>query len=81
MNNLTTIGIDLAKNSFSVHGVDARGKRVFRKTLSRGKLLPFLAQQRPSRVGRWLSSAHVVLSPGGHKQRAHPTRLRGQLGG
>jgi hypothetical protein len=51
MNNLTTIGIDLAKSSFSVHGVDARGKRVFRKTLSRGKLLPFLAQQPPSLIG------------------------------
>lgn len=51
MNNVTTIGIDLAKNSFYVHGVDARGKRVFSKTLSRGKLLPFLAQQPPSLIG------------------------------
>jgi len=49
--HVTTIGIDLAKNSFSVHGVDGHGKRVFSKTLSRGKLLAFLAQQPPSLVG------------------------------
>jgi transposase len=49
--NVTTIGIDLAKNSFSLHGVDARGKTVFRKTLSRAKLLPFLAQQPPCLIG------------------------------
>lgn len=50
--NVTTIGIDLAKNTFSLHGVDSRGQMVFRKTLSRGKLLPFLAQQPPSLIGR-----------------------------
>jgi Transposase and inactivated derivatives len=49
--NVTTLGVDLAKNSFSVHGVDARGKTVFHKTLSRVKLMPFLAQQPPSLVG------------------------------
>ena len=30
--NITTIEIDLAKNTFSLHGVDNRGKRVFCKT-------------------------------------------------
>ena len=40
--NVTTVGIDLAKNTFSLHGVDSRGKTVFRKTLNRPKLLPFL---------------------------------------
>ena len=49
--NVTTIGIDLAKNSFSLHGVDARGKTVFRKTLSRAKMLPFLANQPSSLIG------------------------------
>ena len=38
--NVTTIGIDLAKNTFSLHGADSRGHRVFRKTLPRTKLLP-----------------------------------------
>jgi len=49
--NVTTIGIDLAKNSFSLHGVDSRGKMVYRKTLARAKLMPFLAQQPPCLIG------------------------------
>lgn len=39
----TTVGIDLAKNVFSVHGVDAHGKVVLKKTASRGRLLEFFA--------------------------------------
>ncbi len=49
--NVTTLGIDLAKNTFSLHGVDAHGKTVSRKTLSRAKLMPFLAQQPPCLIG------------------------------
>jgi transposase len=49
--NVTTIGIDLAKHSFSLHAVDARGKTVFRKNVSRVKLLLFLASQPASRIG------------------------------
>ena len=44
MNNVTTVGIDLAKNVFSLHGVDAQGRIVLRKTVSRGKLLALIAQ-------------------------------------
>ena len=47
----TTIGIDLAKNVFQLHGVDAHGKAVFTKRLSRAKLLPFLANLPPCIVG------------------------------
>jgi hypothetical protein len=32
---ITTVGIDLAKNVFSVHGVDAAGKTVLRRTVPR----------------------------------------------
>ena len=32
--NVTTVGIDLAKNVFSVHGADAHGKVVLKKTVS-----------------------------------------------
>jgi transposase len=49
--NVTTIGIDLAKTVFSLHGVDGHGKVVIRKTLSRSKLLPFLAQQPSCLIG------------------------------
>lgn len=51
MNTITTVGIDLAKSTFSLHGVDAHGKTVLRITLSRNKLLPFMAQLPPCLVG------------------------------
>ena len=41
---ITTLGMDVAKHSFSVHGVDAQGKVVLRKTMSRGKLVELLTQ-------------------------------------
>ena len=39
MGNVTTVGIDLAKNVFSLHGVDANGAVVLRKTVSRARLM------------------------------------------
>jgi transposase len=48
---VTTVGLDLAKNVFSVHGVDERGKVVLRRQLSRGKLLALFAQLPACRVG------------------------------
>lgn len=41
---IKTLGIDLAKNSFALVGMDNNHKIVFRKTLSRQRLLPFVAQ-------------------------------------
>lgn len=49
--NVTTIGIDLAKQTFSLHGVDGAGKVVFKKSLSREKLLPFLGSLPPCLIG------------------------------
>lgn len=49
--NVTTIGIDLAKNTFSLHGVDAHGRTVLRQNVSRAKLLATLAQQPRCMVG------------------------------
>ena len=40
---LKIVGIDLAKSVFHLHGVNARGKALLRKRLSRAQLLPFLA--------------------------------------
>jgi transposase len=45
------IGLDIAKSSFQVHGVDAHGKVVIRKQLTRGKVLPYFAQLPPCLVG------------------------------
>jgi hypothetical protein len=37
MNEITTVGLDLAKNVFQVHGVDAEGTTVLRKQLRRAQ--------------------------------------------
>lgn len=47
---ITTIGIDLAKNVFQVHGTDFRGKVLLRKQLRRAQMLPFFARLEPCRV-------------------------------
>ena len=41
MKDVSTIGLDLAKNVFQVHGVDGSGETVIRRQLRRGKVLPF----------------------------------------
>jgi transposase len=41
MNKATTIGLDLAKQVFQVHGADATGAVVFRKRLRRTGVLQF----------------------------------------
>jgi len=40
---VTTLGIDLAKNVFRLHGCDLNGKAVLRKQLARPQLLRFVA--------------------------------------
>ena len=40
---VTTIGLDIAKNVFQVHGVDEHGRVVLRKWLARGRVLAFFA--------------------------------------
>ena len=45
------IGLDIAKSSFQVHGVDAHGKVVVRKQLSRSKVLLYFAQLPPCLIG------------------------------
>jgi len=48
---ITTIGIDLAKNVFQLHGVDARGKAVLKKLLKRAQMAAFFANLPPGLVG------------------------------
>jgi transposase len=49
--NITTVGIDLAKNVFQVHGVDKRGKASLKKQLKRAQVLPFFANLPPCLIG------------------------------
>ena len=48
---ISTIGLDLAKNVFQVHGVSPTGEVVVRKTLRRAQVLPFFAKLAPCLVG------------------------------
>jgi len=48
---LTTIGIDLAKSVFQVHGANEKGKAVLKKQLKRAQMLPFFANLTPCRIG------------------------------
>jgi transposase len=48
---IATIGLDLAKSFFQVHGVDAAGAAVLRKTLRRSQVIPFFAKLSPCLVG------------------------------
>ena len=41
--DITTIGFDLAKTVFQVHGADGEGRAVLRRKLRRGKVLAFFA--------------------------------------
>ena len=50
--SIMTVGIDLAKNVFAVHGVDENGKAVLIKPkVSRDQLLPLIAQLPPCLIG------------------------------
>jgi transposase len=43
MGYVSTIGLDIAKSVFQIHGVDASGALVMRKRITRAKLLEFFA--------------------------------------
>jgi transposase len=56
---ITTIGIDLAKNVFQVHGVDAQGKAVLKKQIKREEMAGFFVNLAPCLIGmEACSSAH-----------------------
>ena len=51
MGEVITIGLDIAKSVFQVHGVDGAGVVVIRKRISRAKVLVFFADLRPCLIG------------------------------
>ena len=73
---ITTIGLDLAKTVFQVHGADGEGRAVLRKRLRRGQVLEFFASVPPCLVGmEACASAHYwarELRALGHEVRLIP---------
>ena len=49
--DISTIGLDLAKNVFQIHAINATGEVVVRKMLRRAQLLAFFAKLPPCLVG------------------------------
>ncbi|EJQ5858886.1 IS110 family transposase, partial [Escherichia coli] len=56
---VSTLGIDLAKNVFQLHGVDHEGHTILRKKLTRAKFVQFVIQLEPCLIGmEACSSSH-----------------------
>jgi transposase len=76
MNKVTTIGLDLAKNVFQIHGVDASGEAVIRRRLRRRQVIPFFEKLPPCLIGveacatshHWARELHAL----GHTARIMP---------
>ena len=78
MDNVTTIGLDIAKSVFQVHGVDAVGAVVIRRQLTRGRVLGFFEKLPRCLVGiEACSSSHYwarELIARGHDVRLLPAQ-------
>ena len=51
MGEVATIGLDIAKSVFQVHGIDAEGVVVVERRLTRARVLPFFEKLAPCLVG------------------------------
>ena len=91
MGEVTTIGLDIAKTVFQAHGADASGAVVFRKKLSRSRLLAFFASQPPCLVamaacagshhwGRELTRLGHTGPQAAHARRRRPGQQDGARG-
>ena len=78
MSEITTIGLDLAKHVFQVHGIDAQGTTVLRKRLRRGQVLAFFSRIPRCVVGlEGCATAHYwarELGALGHEVRLMPAQ-------
>src|SRR6266851_1583606 len=75
---ITTIGLDIAKNVFQVHGIDAAEKVVVRKQLRRGQVMKFFEALSPCLIGlEACATAHYwarELRKLGHQVRLMPAK-------
>jgi len=73
---ITTIGLDIAKNVFQVHGVNCEGKVVLRRKVKRDQLLTLLGELQPCLIGiEACATAHHwarQLQAFGHEVRLMP---------
>ena len=78
MTQIITIGVDLAKSVFQIHGVDAAGDVVVRRQLRRSQIRAYFANLAPCLVGmEACSSAHFwarEIAKLGHTVRLMPPK-------
>lgn len=78
MDQAITIGLDIAKSVFQVHGVDGSGEIIIRRRLRRSQVLPFFKKQAPCLVGmEACATAHHwarEIAALGHDVRLMPAR-------
>ena len=76
--HITTIGSDIAKNVFQVHGIDAAEKVILRKQLRRSQVMKFFAALPPCLIGmEACATAHYwarELTKLGHEVRLMPAK-------
>jgi transposase len=76
--HVTTIGLDIAKNVFQFHGIDAEEKVVVRKQLRRSQVMAFFEALAPCLVGmEACATAHHwarELTKFGHEVRLMPAK-------
>ncbi len=78
MKEVSTIGLDLGKTVFQVHGIDGSGEIVVRRQLRRGQVLPFFKRLPPCLVGiEACATSHYwarEITALGHEVRMMPAR-------
>lgn len=84
MKTITTIGVDLAKNSFSVYGVNDKGKPVLQRTLTRSGMVRFFTNLPACLVGMEACAsseywARTIESMGHTVRRIHPRYVKAYL--
>src|ERR1700745_95879 len=67
---VTRIGLDIAKQIFELHGVNRRGRVVFRKTLRRERVLEYFSQL-PVCKSRWRLAAAPTIGSARSASRHH----------
>jgi transposase len=80
MSEITTVGLDLAKNVFQVHGAGASGRAMLRRKLRRDQVLAFFSQLPRCVVAMEACCGAYFwgceFGKMGHENSAHPSRLR-----
>ena len=58
---ITTVGLDLAKNVFQVHAIGSTGGVVVRRSLRRAQVIPFFSKLPPCLIGMEACAARAII--------------------